>query len=238
MLFGDRDAEGIVKTLGYAPDPEPSKFSCYLEGLRQELAKESAKAFLRRQPFGTVVLYECGLDLPFSQFDNGRCKCICLDSEEHLKIRDALILERIREVRIPIRPDDLSWMERVEEESGGPVFVIFFDRLLFLEEREVRKMTDQLARRLHDGGMFFEYRKKSVLPPEISERLAGEREDIKYFVRDSKRVIPYYSGMIRSAERITHLPQGYERLLPAKEGALLEMMLKGEIIAFANLLFE
>ena len=237
MLFGDRDAEGIVKKLSYAPETEPSKLSCYIEGLRQELAKESAKAFLRREPFGTVVLYECGLDLPFSQFDNGRCRCLTADSKEHLEIRNTLIPERIREKRIACRTMDEA-AAYAEKESRGPVFVIFSDRLLFLEETDVKRRIDQLARRFHGGGMFFEYRKKSILPPELSERFAGNREAVKYYVRDSKREIPYYSGMIRSAEWITHLPQGYERLLPAKEGALLEMMLTKEIFAFANLLFE
>ena len=238
MLFNDRDAEGILRTLDYAPQKEPSRLACYLEGLRSELAKESAKAFLRRHPFALIVLYECGLDLPFSQFDNGRCRCLCLDSEARLKVRDALIPERVRETRVALDAEEADWVKLVLNQGIQPVFVIFSDRLLTHRETEVKQLTDRLARIFPEGGMFFEYRKPNVFLPEVSRLPVPETEEVLYYVRDAKREIPYYSGKIRLAERITHLPQGYARLLPAKEAALLEMMLADEMFAFANLLFE
>ena len=234
MLFRNRDAEGIVRTLGYVPNEEPALLDCCLEGLREELAAESARSFLRRHPFGLVVLYECGLDLPFAMFDNGRCRCLCIDNADHLEVRDALIPERVRETRTGCDTAGNGWIEEAEAMNISPILVIAGDRFLTRSEREVKSLVDMLARRLHEGGIFLEYRRNTDLFPYRRE----EKDDAPWRVKDPARELPYYSAYIRSCERITHLPEGWLRLLPAAEGRMLEKMLGKEQPGFVNLLFE
>ena len=232
MLFREKEAAGIVRASGYVPQKEPSQLDVFRTALTQEIIAEAIRAFLRKHPFGLVVQYECGLSLPFSLYDNGRCRCLCLDSAELLDLRDALIPERIRETRIACDPDGRQWQGLIEAQGIAPVFVVIADRFLYKTEREAKEITDLLARRFCGSGMIFEYRKKL---PGFASLTA---EEIGYTVWDPKREIPYYSGKISSCERITHLPEGYGRLLPAKEGAMLELMMNSEVFAFANLLFE
>ena len=232
MLFKDKEAEGIVRSSGYVPQKEPSLSDAFRTALCQEIIAEAIRAFLRKHPFALVVQYECGLSLPFSLYDNGRCRCLCLDREDRLDLRDALIPERIRETRIACDPDERQWPGLIEAQGITPVFVVIADRFLYKTEREAKEITDLLARRFSGGGMIFEYRKKL---PGFASLIA---EEMGYTVRDPKREIPYYSGKISSCERITHLPDGYGRLLPTREGAMLELMMNTEVFAFANLLFE
>jgi O-methyltransferase involved in polyketide biosynthesis len=114
--------------------------------LRMREFDRRAAAFLAEHPDGTVVDLGCGLDTRFERIDNGRMEWYGLDLPEVIGLRKALLEETPRSHFLGCSVLDFSWLDALNGKAGKPILFLAEAMLVYLEEADVRRLVQALAR--------------------------------------------------------------------------------------------
>jgi len=111
--------------------------------LRARKFDDYARDFLGQHPDGAIVNLGCGLDTRFSRIDNGKLNFFDLDLPEVISIKKKLCSETDRYHMIDSSVLDYGWMERLKE-CKGPVLFLAEGLLMYLEEKDVKRLVLKL----------------------------------------------------------------------------------------------
>lgn len=115
--------------------------------LRMREFDRLARAFLAEHPAGVIVDLGCGLDTRFERVDNGQVEWYGLDLPEVIQLRKELLEETPRSHFIGCSVLDFSWMDALSAQPGRPILFLAEAVLVYLEEADVRRLVQALARR-------------------------------------------------------------------------------------------
>lgn len=115
--------------------------------LRMREFDRQARAFLAEHPNGVIVDLGCGLDTRFERLDNGQVEWYGLDLPEVIDLRKELLQETPRSHLIGRSLLDLSWMDALSSQAGKHVLFLAEGVLVYLEEADVKRLVQELARR-------------------------------------------------------------------------------------------
>jgi O-methyltransferase involved in polyketide biosynthesis len=115
--------------------------------LRMREFDRQAKVFLVNHPNGVIVDLGCGLDTRFERIDNGQIEWYGLDLPEVIELRKQLLNETQRSHVINCSVLDFSWMDALSAQAGKPILFMAEAMLVYLEEAEVKRLVQELAKR-------------------------------------------------------------------------------------------
>jgi O-methyltransferase involved in polyketide biosynthesis len=104
-------------------------------------------AFLADHPDGLIVDLGCGLDTRFERIDNGQVDWYGLDLPEVIALRKELLAETPRSHFIGCSVLDFSWMDALNDQAGRHFLFLAEGVLVYLEEADVKRLVQTLAKR-------------------------------------------------------------------------------------------
>lgn len=118
------------------------------------------REFLAINPKGVVVNIGCGMDARFFRIDNGKVRFFDLDLPNMIKFKRQLLDENARYKMIAQSVLDFSWMDKIEKIKEPKLFLAE-GVLMYLPERDVRKLVLELQRRFPASDFICELVNKS-----------------------------------------------------------------------------
>jgi O-methyltransferase involved in polyketide biosynthesis len=115
--------------------------------LRMREFDRLAAAFLAEHSAGVIVDLGCGLDTRFERVDNGQVDWYGFDLPEVIELRKQLLNETPRSHFIGCSVLDFSWMDALSGQTGKPILFLAEAILVYLEEADVKRLVQTLARR-------------------------------------------------------------------------------------------
>lgn len=115
--------------------------------LRMREFDRLARAFLAQHPDGVIIDLGCGLDTRFERLDNGQFEWYGLDLPEVIALRKELLEETSRCHFLGCSVLDFSWMDALKDQAHRPILFLAEAVLVYLEEAEVKRLVQMLARR-------------------------------------------------------------------------------------------
>src|SRR5512136_2780168 len=121
--------------------------------LRMREFDRQARAFLAEHPDGVIVDLGCGLDTRFERVDNGQVEWHGLDLPEVIELRKELLEETPRSHFVGCSVLDFSWMDALSGQAGKrgqpgwPILFLAEGMLVYLEEADVKRLVQALAKR-------------------------------------------------------------------------------------------
>ncbi|MFA0441056.1 methyltransferase [Vibrio sp. 10N.286.49.C2] len=103
------------------------------------------KRFLEVNPNGWVINVGAGLDTRFYRLDNGRCRWIEIDTNEHLVWRQRLFYRSERYQLMCGSIDDMTWLQELPNEQSQPILVVCEQALLDRRENRVAHFIQSIG---------------------------------------------------------------------------------------------
>jgi O-methyltransferase involved in polyketide biosynthesis len=133
--------------------------------IRSRHGDDLLRAFLKRHPQGSVVVLGEGLETQFWRVDNGHVLWYSVDLPESIDIRRKLLPSHERNHLIAGSALDSAWLERVAEQSPGPVFICAAGLLMYFTEHQVIALLRRITQTFSSGELFFD-----TIPPWFSRK--------------------------------------------------------------------
>jgi O-methyltransferase involved in polyketide biosynthesis len=168
------------------------------------------KAFLAKNPKGSIIDLGCGLESLYERNDNGQAQWFELDLPEVLAERRKFFPPQERDHYLPYSMFDDQWIEEVLKISTQPVFIAAAGLFIYFQEEQVIEVIEQLSR-FKQAQLVFDT--VSALGIKISRsyvKKMGKQEATMYFsVGDPKTLMNRLPKTVKSIES-----QPYYRLVP------------------------
>lgn len=119
-----------------------SQLGCCVRGA---LVDRWVGEFLARHPGGTVVELGVGLNSRFERVDDGRARWFEIDLPDVIELRREFFNEGPRRRMLGISAHDEGWLDRVRDQSQGPVFIASEGVLVYFSAAEVRTLFQRVA---------------------------------------------------------------------------------------------
>ena len=161
-LFQDPNAVKIVEQIDF-------DFSIYenmsaarkkemLTGIavRTRILDDYTKDFIDEYPDGLIVNIGCGLDTRFFRLDNGKINWIDVDLPEMINLRKKLFEKTERNKMLATSVLEQNWLNEILFEKDKMVLIIVEGTLMYFEEKEVKKLFNQLIEKFPKAILCFE----------------------------------------------------------------------------------
>ncbi len=112
------------------------------------------RAFLSSAPDGQVVGLGEGLETQRYRVDNGRVAWLTVDLPDGIRLRERFITPDARHRHLATDARDPGWMDLVD--PARPCFIVAQGLLMYLPEREVRRLLQAVGHRLPGAWMLFD----------------------------------------------------------------------------------
>jgi len=150
--------------------------------LRMREFDRLAREFLAQHPDGVIVDLGCGLDTRFERLDNGQFEWYGLDLPEVIALRKELLEETSRCHFLGCSVLDFSWMDALSDQAGKPILFLAEAVLVYLEEADVKRLVQTLARRFPGAGLVCEVYSPVVIrhhprPAAVAQPRWGLKDD-------------------------------------------------------------
>jgi O-methyltransferase involved in polyketide biosynthesis len=124
--------------------------------VRTEILDEEVGAFIARRPQCMVVNLGAGLDGRFFRVDNGQVLWIDLDLPDAIDLRGRFYPPSARNRLLACSAFDYRWMDELDRGPATPVLLIAEGFFPYIEQRDVRDLFSQVARRLPGAEFLFQ----------------------------------------------------------------------------------
>ncbi len=145
--FIDQTAVNIMDNLDYdfkkRFKTSTNKMNFWGCSARTVILDNKTKDYINKNPNSTIINMACGLDDRFSRVDNGKIKWYNIDFQDVIELREKLIDTHERVTNIASSVLDYSWIDKIENREN--VLVIAEGFLMYLEEKEVKELFNQVS---------------------------------------------------------------------------------------------
>ena len=196
-------------------------------GLRARMLQDAAKDYLMKRPKATIINLGCGLDLSFSEIDNGTCRFINMDLPDVIEARERIISCKEREMNFAGNLMDLTWMERIQAEPYGVnvndgVFIICGGVLMYFSTEQMKRFFLAIAKAFPGGGICFDGENQRGLEKSNKiVRKTGNGSEIQFPIENSRELFSSWGECFQNVR---------ERPLPVYVRKSREVPLKWKII--------
>jgi O-methyltransferase involved in polyketide biosynthesis len=180
------------------------------------------RQFLAAHPASTVVELGAGLNSRFERTDNGTAHCVELDLPDTIDLRRRYFADTGRRRMVAGSLLDEDWMDVVAAEPG-PYLFIADGVLTYLPEDEVTRALSRVATRFPGTMIAFDTYTHAML--ERQHKTAARRGMAARWAWacDDPRTLERLGLRLTESARITRLPRGLRRELPARYRYLLPL---------------
>ena len=196
-------------------------------GLRARMLQDAAKDYLMKRPKATIINLGCGLDLSFSEIDNGTCRFINMDLPDVIEARERIVSCKEREMNFAGNLMDLTWMERIQAEPYGVnvndgVFIICGGVLMYFSTEQMKRFFLAIAKAFPGGGICFDGENQRGLEKSNKiVRKTGNGSEIQFPIENSRELFSSWGECFQNVR---------ERPLPVYVRKSREVPLKWKII--------
>ena len=196
-------------------------------GLRARMLQDAAKDYLMKRPKATIINLGCGLDLSFSEIDNGTCRFINMDLPDVIEARERIVSCKEREMNFAGDLMDLTWMERIQAEPYGVnvndgVFIICGGVLMYFSTEQMKRFFLAIAKAFPGGGICFDGENQRGLEKSNKiVRKTGNGSEIQFPIENSRELFSSWGECFQNVR---------ERPLPVYVRKSREVPLKWKII--------
>ena len=124
--------------------------------VRTRILDDYTKDFLDKYPDGLIVNIGCGLDTRFFRLNNGKINWIDVDLPVIIKLREKLFEKTERYKMMAASVLEQNWLNEILVEKGKMVLIIVEGTLMYFEEKEVKKLFNQLIAKFPKAILCFE----------------------------------------------------------------------------------
>ncbi|HUK19489.1 MAG TPA: class I SAM-dependent methyltransferase [Bryobacteraceae bacterium] len=152
-----KDPKALEMVAGIPWDYERINQRWRLRGvvMRTAMFDEWVRAFLQRNPEGTVVEIGTGLNTRFERLDNGKVHWFDLDLPAVIELRRRYFSDSERRTMLAASIIDSNWIETVRR-SPGPYFFVAETVLIYLQQQEVKTALARIADCFPDMSVAFD----------------------------------------------------------------------------------
>jgi len=195
--------------------------------LRTVLMDAWVRAFLARNPAGTVVEIGTGLNSRFERVDNGQVHWIDLDLPDSIELRRKFFADTDRRRMVAASVTSEEWLPIVAQ-SPGPYFFVADGVLVYLTEEQVSTLLTRIKNHFPNARIALDTFPQRTLDQQrklaarrgIPARFAWACDDPHSLERLGLRVVES-TGLARLPRPVRrHLPARYRYLLPLAEPIL------------------
>ncbi|ASU83250.1 class I SAM-dependent methyltransferase [Nocardiopsis gilva YIM 90087] len=210
-VIHDPKAVEMVETLDYDFERFRDGGSAVGATARTVMCDAWVRAFLRRNPTGTIVEIGAGLNTRFERIDNGTAHWVDIDLPDSMALRREFFSEGPRRRMVEGSVLDDAWFDTVRAFPGPYLFVIegvlmYLDRVEV--ERALRRMAEAFpgARFIFDlcGSRMLEFQDRRGPLRHVDARLAWACEAPGEFERCGLRLLD--SRSMRDLPRMVRIP--------------------------------
>ena len=191
------------------------------------MLQDAAKDYLMKRPKATIINLGCGLDLSFSEIDNGTCRFINMDLPDVIEARERIVSCKEREINFAGDLMDLTWMERIQAEPYGVnvndgVFIICGGVLMYFSTEQMKRFFLAIAKAFPGGGICFDGENQRGLEKSNKiVRKTGNGSEIQFPIENSRELFSSWGECFQNVR---------ERPLPVYVRKSREVPLKWKII--------
>lgn len=156
--FIDQTAIKVMESLDYnfkkRFKTSTNKMNFWGCSARTVILDNLTKEYIKENPDATIINIACGLDDRFSRVDNGQIIWYNLDFEDIIDLREKLIEKNDRIINIASSALDFTWMDKIENNEN--VLVIAEGFLMYLDEKEVEELFNQISQKFKNVKLLIE----------------------------------------------------------------------------------
>ena len=231
--FPNKAAKELAANVDYDFNKvKSSELNMVTWGLRARMLQDAAKDYLMKRPKATIINLGCGLDLSFSEIDNGTCRFINMDLPDVIEARERIVSCKEREMNFAGNLMDLTWMERIQAEPYGVnvndgVFIICGGVLMYFSTEQMKRFFLAIAKAFPGGGICFDGENQRGLEKSNKiVRKTGNGSEIQFPIENSRELFPSWGECFQNVR---------ERPLPVYVRKSREVPLKWKIILFLGM---
>lgn len=143
--------------------------------VRTQVFDRETIGFVERHPRGTIVNLGAGLDTRFYRVDNGKIRWFDVDLPEMIDFRRRFLTESERNFFIARSALDFRWMKAIPMDA--PVLLVAEGLLIYLEERDVRALFENIADHFREAEVLLD----AVSPSLLGRKMPGIDPDLTPF---------------------------------------------------------
>lgn len=226
--FPNKAAKELADNVDYDFNKvKSSELNMVTWGLRARMLQDAAKDYLMKRPKATIINLGCGLDLSFSEIDNGTCRFINMDLPDVIEARERIVSCKEREMNFAGDLIDLTWMERIQAEPYGVnvndgVFIICGGVLMYFSTEQMKRFFLAIAKAFPGGGICFDGENQRGLEKSNKiVRKTGNGSEIQFPIENSCELFSSWGECFQNVR---------ERPLPVYVRKSREVPLKWKII--------
>ena len=226
--FPNKAAKELAANVDYDFNKvKSSELNMVTWGLRARMLHDAAKDYLMKRPKATIINLGCGLDLSFSEIDNGTCRFINMDLPDVIEARERIVSCKEREMNFAGDLMDLTWMERIQAEPYGVnvndgVFIICGGVLMYFSTEQMKRFFLAIAKAFPGGGICFDGENQRGLEKSNKiVRKTGNGSEIQFPIENSRELFSSWGECFQNVR---------ERPLPVYVRKSREVPLKWKII--------
>lgn len=231
--FPNKAAKELAANVDYDFNKvKSSELNMVTWGLRARMLQDAAKDYLMKRPKATIINLGCGLDLSFSEIDNGTCRFINMDLPDVIEARERIVSCKEREMNFAGNLMDLTWMERIQAEPYGVnvndgVFIICGGVLMYFSTEQMKRFFLAIAKAFPGGGICFDGENQRGLEKSNKiVRKTGNGSEIQFPIENSRELFSSWGECFQNIR---------ERPLPVYVRKSREVPLKWKIILFLGM---
>lgn len=226
--FPNKAAKELAANVDYDFNKvKSSELNMVTWGLRARMLQDAAKDYLMKRPKATIINLGCGLDLSFSEIDNGTCRFINMDLPDVIEARERIVSCKEREMNFAGDLMDLTWMERIQAEPYGVnvndgVFIICGGVLMYFSTEQMKRFFLAIAKAFPGGGICFDGENQRGLEKSNKiVRKTGNGSEIQFPIENSRELFSSWGECFQNVR---------ERPFPVYVRKSREVPLKWKII--------
>ena len=186
-LWVDKTAEKIVSDNEdlFAKVDKSKRLAIYMT-MRAMQYDSHVSDFLKKNPDGIVIHLGCGLDSRINRV-KGKVKCwYDLDFPDVIKLRKNFYSENEGYTMIGSSVTDFSWIEQIHH-NDEPVLVVAEGLTMFLEEQDIRALTELFSQKLGNVIFIFDaYSSFAAKASKIKNPINSVNAKISFFMDDER----------------------------------------------------
>lgn len=186
-FWRDKTAEEIVaKNFDYLKTVDKSKRLAIYMTMRAMQYDSFAADFIDRNPEAIVVHLGCGLDSRIVRVNRKVKHWYDLDFPEVISFREIYYRETDNYTMLRSSATDFSWLEQIEY-NGEPVLVIAEGLTMYLEEKEIRTLTELFSEKFGNVTFIFDaYSSFAAKASKVKNPINSVDAKISFFMDDEK----------------------------------------------------
>lgn len=152
---------------------------------RTVILDKQTKEYINNNPQSSIINLACGLDDRFSRVDNGKIMWYNIDFKEIIDLREKLIDEHERVTNIASSALDFEWINKIENKEN--VLIIAEGFLMYLEEKEVQELFNQITENFKNVELLIELMSKwMVKNQKAHDTVRTTGAEFKWGIKESK----------------------------------------------------